>query len=398
MPFFSKFPALPAESSWIRNGGVAGDIYQNLLRILRYESKDTTYKFALLRGLIEISSESPHIKQEADFVTAPFGLLVEKWVQYYWPIVEQDIPQKHGGEKTKPLAFRRIFKALTDVYSRRGGFAQFQHDYHNGRLSESDEAKYLELLQKLRQTIATMPMKHLGQSVFKGLYGIVKQPSSSKTSTPRVGQLTPGWVVQNFGNFELRRDYYEVFQKIGGLLLGTDAILYHWAEFTARIQKDPFTPEAFQKIFQTLTKTYQEDRQVKDAKICYLEAMRKGPLLCAWCPTCLSAQTLDIDHVLPFSQTHNNNLWNLLPTCKKCNSAKSDGIPTPEFLKRRQDWILTCWQLEHSRYPEAFEQEVRYDLVGFEDPAFLTEVALQSLSKRCDFLIQERGYDPWEKK
>lgn len=69
---------------------MAGDIYQNLLRILRYESKDTTYKFALLRGLIEISSESPHIKQEADFVTAPFGLLVEKWVQYYWPIVEQE--------------------------------------------------------------------------------------------------------------------------------------------------------------------------------------------------------------------------------------------------------------------------------------------------------------------
>jgi len=54
--------------------------------------------------------------------------------------------------------------------------------------------------------------------------------------------------------------------------------------------------------------------------------------------------------------------------------------------------------IEHNRYPEAFEQEVRYDLVGFEDLAFLTEAALQSLSKRCDFLIQERGYDPWEKK
>ena len=52
---------------------MAGDIYQNLLRIRRYESKDTTYKFALLRGLIEISSESPHIKQEADFYGAMDG-------------------------------------------------------------------------------------------------------------------------------------------------------------------------------------------------------------------------------------------------------------------------------------------------------------------------------------
>jgi hypothetical protein len=171
---------LPAEGRWWNNGAVADDIYQNLLRILRYESKDTTYKFALLRGLIEISSESLHlITVGADFVTAPFGLLVEKWVQYYWPIVEQDIPQKHGGEKTKPLAFRSDFKKLTEVYTRKGGYAQFRHDYHNGRLTESDESKYLALLRKLRQTIALMPMKHLGQSVFKGLYGIVKQPELS---------------------------------------------------------------------------------------------------------------------------------------------------------------------------------------------------------------------------
>jgi HNH endonuclease len=388
---------LPAESSWNKNGAVAEDIYHNLLRILRYESKDTTYKFALLRSLIEISSEWPHIKQEADFVTAPLGLLVEKWVQYYWPIVEQDIPQKHGGEKTKPLAFRNVFKELTNVYSHKGGYAQFRHDYHNGRLTESDEAKYLALLQKLRQTIALMPMKYLGQSVFKGWYGIVKRPSSAKTLIPRAGQLTPGWVVQNFGNFELRQDYHEAFQKIGGLLLGTDTILYHWAEFTARIKKDLYTPEAFQKIFQVLAKTYEEDRQVKDAKNCYLAALQKAPLSCVWCPTPLSAQNLAVDHVLPFSQTQNNNLWNLLPACKKCNGAKSDRIPTPEILKRRRDGILTCWQLEHICYPEAFEQEVRYDLVGFEDPVFLTETALHSLSKRCNFLIQERGYDPWDK-
>jgi hypothetical protein len=376
---------------------VAQDIYQDLLRILRYESKDTTYKFALLRGLIEISSESPHIKTGTDFVTAPFGLLVEKWVQYYWPIVEQDIPQKHGGEKAKPLAFRRVFKELTDLYSRKGGFAQFRHDYHNDRLSQSDQIKYLALLRKLRQTIATMPMKHLGQSVFKDLYRIVRQPVLPKLPAPRPGQLTPDWVVQNFGEFELRRDYHEAFQKIGGLLLGTDAILYHWAEFTARIQKDPFTPESFQKIFQTLTRTYEKDRQVKDAKQCYLDAMQRAPLYCAWCDTRLSRHNLAIDHLLPFSQTQNNNLWNLLPSCKKCNAAKSDSVPSPETLSRRKERILECWQLERRRHPAAFEQEARYDLVGFDDKPFVAESSLEYLSARCDFLIEERGYDPWEK-
>jgi hypothetical protein len=389
---------LPAEGRWWNNGAVADDIYQNLLRILRYESKDTTYKFALLRGLIEISSGSlPHIEARAHFVTAPLGLLVEKWVLYYWPIVEQDIPQKHGGEKTKPLAFRSDFKELTDVYSRKGGYAQFRHDYHNGRLTESDESKYLALLRKLRQTIAVMPMKHLGQSVFKGLYGIVKQPELSRVAKPQPGELTPGWVVRNLGFYELRRDYHEAFQTIGGLLLGTDAILYHWAAFTARIQWDPFTPEAFQKIFHTLTKTYEEDRQVKDAKQCYIDAMQRETLYCVWCDRPLSTQNLAIDHVLPFSQTQNNNLWNLLPSCKKCNSAKSDSIPTPETIERRKEQILASWHLEHRDHPEAFEQEVRYDLVGFDDKAFVAETSLQYLSACCDFLIQERGYDSWNK-
>ena len=63
--------------------------------------------------------------------------------------------------------------------------------------------------------------------MFKDLYSIVKQPVLSKIPTLRPGQLSPGWVVQNFGSFELRRDYYGAFQNIGGLLLGTDAILYH---------------------------------------------------------------------------------------------------------------------------------------------------------------------------
>ncbi len=360
--------------------------------------KDTTYKFALLRGLIEISSEALHfISVDPNFATAPFGLLVEKWVQYYWPIVEQEIPQKHGGEKTKPLAFRSDFKVLTDRYSQKGGYPQFRHDYHNGRLTELDVSSYLTLLRKIRQTIAIMPMKHLGQSVSKVLYGIVQQPALSKVPTIQGGELTPGWVVRNFGSYQLRRDYHEAFQKIGGLLIGTDAILYHWAEFTARIQKDPFTPEDFQKIFQMLNKTYEEDRQVRDAKQCYLEAMRIGTLHCVWCETPLSTQNLAVDHVLPFSQTQNNNLWNLLPSCKKCNSAKSDSIPTPETIKHRKDRILASWQLQHTGYPEAFEQELRYDLVGFDEPGFVAETSLQYLSARCDFLIRERGYNSWKK-
>jgi hypothetical protein len=226
---------------------VASDIYQQLLRILRYESKDTTYKFALLRGLIEISSESPHIKSAGAYVTAPLGLLLEKWVQYYWPIVEEGIPQKQGGEKTKPIAFRSIFKELTDIYHPHGGYPQFRHDYHNGRLTDTVQSKYLALLRKLRQTIIDMPMKHLGHSISRDYYRIVKRPTSTMLPPVRTTDFTPGWVVQNCGLYELRREYHDAFQEVGGLLIGTDAILYHWAEFTARVQRDQYGRKRFAK-------------------------------------------------------------------------------------------------------------------------------------------------------
>ena len=101
----------------------------------------------------------------------------------------------------------------------------------------------------------------------------------------------------------------------------------------------------------------------------------------------------------PFSTTSGTQpLWNLLPSCKNCNSSKSDSIPKPDFLLRRKQAILNFWQLERTRYPEAFEQEVRYDLIGFEEPTFRVEPALISLAKRCEFLVNERAYSSWEKK
>jgi len=85
------------------------------------------------------------------------------------------------------------------------------------------------------------------------------------------------------------------------------------------------------------------------------------------------------------------------PPCKKCNSNKSDSIPTPETIERRKERILACWQLEQADHPAAFEQEVRYDLIGFAVQAFVAETSLQYLSKRFDFLIQEWGYNSWNK-
>jgi hypothetical protein len=55
------------------------DNFKKINAIIERDSKDATYKFALLRGAIEISQEYDHLKRDTgDRVEFPLGLLVEK--------------------------------------------------------------------------------------------------------------------------------------------------------------------------------------------------------------------------------------------------------------------------------------------------------------------------------
>ncbi|MGB6084909.1 hypothetical protein [Moheibacter sp.] len=74
-------------------------VFYNISKIIERDSKSTTYKFALLRGVIDIIQEnSPYIRIEDNRLYIPTGLLIEKWLLYYYPILESQtiIPQING--------------------------------------------------------------------------------------------------------------------------------------------------------------------------------------------------------------------------------------------------------------------------------------------------------------
>ena len=92
----------------------AGELsgFREINTIIERDSKDTTYKFALLRGVIEISQEHEGLGRVSETeVEFPLGLLVEKWILYYYPLIESDvlIPQQRSGESREGghrIAFR----------------------------------------------------------------------------------------------------------------------------------------------------------------------------------------------------------------------------------------------------------------------------------------------------
>jgi hypothetical protein len=60
------------------------DVFYSIGKIIERDSKSTTYKFALLRGVIDmIQDNSPYTTVKEDRVSFPMGLLIEKWLLYY---------------------------------------------------------------------------------------------------------------------------------------------------------------------------------------------------------------------------------------------------------------------------------------------------------------------------
>jgi len=64
-----------------------------------------------------------------------------------------------------------------------------------------------------------------------------------------------------------------------------------------------------------------------------------------------------VDHVIPFVLWHNNDVWNLLPSSKKANAAKSNKLPSIELLMKSKDLIVSYWEFLRRLDSPRFDKE-----------------------------------------
>src|SRR5918998_411149 len=95
-----------------------------------------------------------------------------------------------------------------------------------------------------------------------------------------------------------------------------------------------------------------------------------GTLHCAWTGRALSAGTLDIDHLFPWSAWPCGDLWNLLPAHRAVNQRlKRDRLPSAAALERAGERIVGWWQTAYLSpvdplLPERFGHDARASLPG----------------------------------
>lgn len=378
--------------------------------VLRRDSKDSTYKFALLRGLVQLVTEqfahhrlveNPLFNGTDSVVGAdriplrghpvayryPLGILVWYWLQYYYPIFAHDqfVPQKNGeSPDMQPgvtLAIRRPFIELVKYYSTTGGLAQLRYDLLKDDVPSDISNSVAILLRKLSETIVKMPIYYMGSSVFG-------EPNSLVfAERGRIRGLSYGSLLDEAGWVYIHPQLHEIINSLGGLLVGDDSIVSGWAAFTALVSRrtDGAMSLSQAEVLSLLQANPMGDRDVLLAK----RVLDRHAQKCVWSGR--TSYPMHIDHMLPYSVTKNNGLWNLAPVLASVNQRKSDKIPTSELISASESRILDVWSQFESEYDNLFWQEV-YEGLGVSRNDGRS-VAITSLKRRSDYLVNTRGFE-----
>ena len=366
------------------------EVFSNIHKIIERDSKSTTYKFALLRGVIEIIQDhSPYVAFQDDRVHFPTGLLIEKWLLYYYPLLESKtiLPQINGDAQ---LAFGKAFEKIIFAYQDIGGFSAFYNDLKNKGIPHSIQADFFDLAKILRNTITQMPMKYIGRSISEDYYSIFQFENA--VLRKRNTEMNLEFLIQNFGTFSIPRDYYEAFKILGSFINGQDSILFKWAEFSVNASRRDLS---IAKVVNEVLRSPITQREISESKKIYREILnREGQVFCVW--TGRKISTYDIDHVIPFSIWKNNDLWNLLPSDSKMNKQKRDKIPSPDLIGKQKDLILQYWEILYQSQQNRFQKEFQIALLGNRPFESWRANGIQQLQSSCDYLITNRGFGEWK--
>lgn len=365
------------------------EVFYNISKIIERDSKTSTYKYALLRGVIDIIQDnSPYLVFDDNRVQIPTGLLIEKWLLYYYPILESEIEiqQIHGNVN---LAFKPLFLKLIDEYKSRNGFSAFYNDLKNKGIPEDLKGDFFELAKMLRDTITKMPMKYIGRSINNDFYSIFKYENQTLR---RIANIDIEHLINEFGTFTIPFEYYEAFKILGNFINGQDSILFKWAEFSVNATGNNLSID---KVLNVVLKGPITDRNIAESKRIYREVLQRiGNVYCVW--TGRKLANYDIDHLIPFSVWKNNDLWNLLPSDSRINNQKRDKIPSPKIIERQKNLILDYWEIINENQTIRFQKEIQIALLGNHSFDSWKNIGISQLQNSCNYLIEKRGFEEWK--
>lgn len=275
-------------------GAAERSLKETFIAILKHGNKANTYKFALARALVEYCRDTPSGTIERDI---PYSYFAGKFLEYYWhQEYKYHIKQDFQTERSPKVvqAIRRVFK--TNLYS---AFDQI-----------TDEEK-----QQGRDIILRDVFGHARSktSLVVPKFQNIAQGGRSKLDKVFYDYDDDAKIVR------LRPEAFDFFKSNHVIL--SMAILSEWAKFLEKINKS--LPMLVAKI--------EQDEIRRGPLGPYRDMYLEHTCHCFYCGDRLETGYIDVDHFLPWSYIFEDQMWNLVLACIRCNSKKSASLPQEEF-------------------------------------------------------------------
>lgn len=387
---------------------MANSTNENILlifqKIIEQESKTSTYKFALLRAVIDlISAQSPHIEDRDTHVAIPVLLISDKWLFYYWDLIEHKYAQIHSE---RDLVFKEKLLELQTKHQLHN-YWDFNREFQKVVYTTTLKPDLLSLVKILNDTIIKNPVKYIGTSMGEG-YNALFQVESGRTTRNANGYLD---LLKCSPKILMNKTHFEGLRIYGGLLSGTNSIIMNWVDFmhkqkmraahkpnkNARVVSELEVDYAKPTPLSILLKSSEVCRETQAIRNFWSEKITSGtPVFCTWSGSQIkSEKELAIDHAIPFSVLFNNDYWNLVPAKNTVNSSKSDKILSKNQLFASKNRIFEIWAT-YQNTPELetiFSSQCQISLVK------ASEITLENLFEKFvqinDGFVELRGMESW---
>lgn len=163
---------LGRDATWVtivfRYNGESPRPIDRVESIINRDRKTSTYKFALLRALSEIATNTPSMGTAiADGAIAIFlDEVAILWVQYYWPLLDgpDPIPQNWNGKG--PVRFFRQTRELIDAYSPFNGLSAWFSDVRSGQVPTAMRKLHRNVIREIKTALKTGPITYAGDNEF----------------------------------------------------------------------------------------------------------------------------------------------------------------------------------------------------------------------------------------
>lgn len=388
-----------SEVSWTQVAFRLPDDGTGALPLLRHvilnDQKSATYKLGLLRALCRAADGAAGLARDdgEEFVALPLGLVALNWLRLYLPLVAARLPQAPRNAGPDGLGFAGPgFRTLLV------GDVAAAADLRIGAylVGAASRAVHAALSEAAR-TIAVMPATYMTYP--NG--GPVLPVQRGRVGTAPDTVLLDAAYLRRFGEMRVPAHLWRAMQRFSAWV--EPSLVAEWLRLMgdyARRQERQFDVAAASAAMVWSD----PDRDVAVPRRIALRLVEDGRTLhCAWTGRALSAATLDIDHLFPWSAWPCGDLWNLLPAHREVNQRlKRDRLPSASTLAGAEDRIVDWWQTAYlgagdGWLPVRFGHEARASLPGLrsevrdaaEPQRVFAAVGLQRLRLRHDQQVPE---------